>query len=124
MMFPEVLEQLTVAYNLGFQKAEKDDVEKFKEDLVNTLNSTYRKSKKDNLTVESIKDKEFFKVRFTEALDLVRTRKVFLYQGIVSKYRTHFIYTHAIMHGGLYRWRENSLPIFLFRKLKEILTRT
>jgi DNA primase large subunit len=81
MMFPEVLEQLTVAYNLGFQKAEKDDVEKFKEDLVNTLNSTYRKSKKDNLTVESIKDKEFFKVRFTEALDLVRTRKVFLYQG-------------------------------------------
>ena len=42
MMFPEVLEQLTVAYNLGFQKAEKDDVEKFKEDLVNTLNSTYR----------------------------------------------------------------------------------
>jgi len=81
MMFPEVLEQLTVAYNLGFQKAEKDDVEKFKEDLVNTMNSTYRKSKKDNVTVESIKDKEFFKVRFTEALDLVRTRKVFLYQG-------------------------------------------
>ena len=26
-------------------------------------------------------------------------------------------------HGGLYRWRENSLPIFLFQKLKEILTR-
>ena len=25
-------------------------------------------------------------------------------------------------HGGLYRWRENSLPIFLFQKLKEILT--
>ena len=30
---------------------------------------------------------------------------------------------HATMHGGLYRWRENSLPIFLFQKLKEILTR-
>ena len=27
------------------------------------------------------------------------------------------------IHGGLYRWRENSLPIFLFQKLKEILTR-
>ena len=26
------------------------------------------------------------------------------------------------IHGGLYRWRENSLPIFLFQKLKEILT--
>ena len=86
MMFPEVLEQLTVAYNLGFQKAEKDDVEKFKEDLVNTMNSTYRKSKKDNVTVESIKDKEFFKVRFTEALDLVRTRKVFLYQGMYCRH--------------------------------------
>ena len=97
MMFPEVLEQLTVAYNLGFQKAEKDDVEKFAEDLVNTMNSTYRKSKKDNLTVESIKDKEFFKVRFTEALDLVRTRKVFLYQGIVIKCLTLFTYTHAII---------------------------
>ena len=31
--------------------------------------------------------------------------------------------THSISHGGLYRWRENSLPIFLFQKLKEILTR-
>ena len=28
----------------------------------------------------------------------------------------------GIVHGGLYRWRENSLPIFLFQKLKEILT--
>ena len=28
----------------------------------------------------------------------------------------------AVGHGGLYRWRENSLPIFLFQKLKEILT--
>ena len=26
------------------------------------------------------------------------------------------------IHGGLYRWRENTLPIFLFQKLKEILT--
>ena len=26
-------------------------------------------------------------------------------------------------HGGLYRWRENSLPLFLYQKLKEILTR-
>ena len=24
-------------------------------------------------------------------------------------------------HGGLYRWRENSLTFFLYRKLKEIL---
>ena len=29
----------------------------------------------------------------------------------------------GISHGGLYRWRENSLPIFLFQKLKENLTR-
>ena len=28
-----------------------------------------------------------------------------------------------ILHGGLYRWRENSLPFFLYQKLKEILTR-
>ena len=27
-----------------------------------------------------------------------------------------------LSHGGLYRWRENLLPIFLFQKLKEILT--
>ena len=27
-----------------------------------------------------------------------------------------------LSHGGLYRWRENSLPIFIFQKLKEILT--
>ena len=26
-------------------------------------------------------------------------------------------------HGGLYRWRENSLPFLLYQKLKEILTR-
>ena len=26
-------------------------------------------------------------------------------------------------HGGLYRWRENSLPFFYIKKLKEILTR-
>ena len=26
------------------------------------------------------------------------------------------------IHGGLYRWRENSLPFFLFQKLKEIFT--
>ena len=95
MMFPEVLEQLTVAYNLGFQKAEKDDVEKFKEDLVNTMNSTYRKSKKDNVTVESIKDKEFFKVRFTEALDLVRTRKVFLFQGMYCCHISDTFYIHS-----------------------------
>ena len=29
----------------------------------------------------------------------------------------------TIAHGGLYRWRENSLPSFLYQKLKEILTR-
>ena len=28
----------------------------------------------------------------------------------------------TVTHGGLYRWSENSLPIFLFQKLKEILT--
>ena len=30
--------------------------------------------------------------------------------------------TYLLDHGGLYRWRENSLAIFLFQKLKEILT--
>ena len=28
-----------------------------------------------------------------------------------------------LVHGGLYRWRENSLAFFLYQKLKEILTR-
>ena len=81
MMFPEVLEDLTRSYNLGYQKAEKELIEKFKEELINTYNSTYRKVKGDNLNIDNIKDKEFYKVRFTEALDLVRTRKVYLYQG-------------------------------------------
>ena len=31
--------------------------------------------------------------------------------------------TLKFRHGGLYRWRENSLPFFLYQKLKEILTR-
>ena len=83
MMFPEVLEHLTLSYNLGYQKADKEDVEKYKTQLINTHNSTYRKlGKGDNLNIENIKDKEFFKVRFTEALDLVRTRKVFLSHGM------------------------------------------
>ena len=31
---------------------------------------------------------------------------------------------HCLLsHGGLYRWRENSLPFFLNQKLKEISTR-
>lgn len=81
MMFPEVLESLTQTYNLGYQKAEKELTERFKDELINTYNSTYRKSKSDNLNVDNVKDKEFYKVKFTEALDLVRGRKVFLYQG-------------------------------------------
>jgi len=81
LMFPTVLEQLTLSYNLGFQKAGKDEVERFKSQLINTYNSVYKKNFKDTLNNENIKDKEFFKVRFTEALDLVRTRKVYLYQG-------------------------------------------
>ena len=32
-------------------------------------------------------------------------------------------YHSWVIHGDLYRWRGNSLPIFLFQKLKEILTR-
>jgi hypothetical protein len=28
-----------------------------------------------------------------------------------------------IIHGGLYRWRENSFPFFLYQKLKEIFIR-
>ena len=28
-----------------------------------------------------------------------------------------------LVHGGLYRWRENSLAFLLYQKLKEILTR-
>ena len=36
-----------------------------------------------------------------------------------SSYKYHNI----LGHGGLYRWRENSLPFFLYQKLKEILTK-
>ena len=32
------------------------------------------------------------------------------------------VISYRFNHGGLYRWRENSLPIFLFQELKEILT--
>ena len=31
--------------------------------------------------------------------------------------------SNVLIHGGLHRWRENSLPFFLYQKLKEILTR-
>ena len=81
MMFPTVLEQLALSYNLGFQKAAKDEVERFKSHLINTYNSVWKKNFKDTLNNENVMEKEFFKVRFTEALDLVRTRKVYLYQG-------------------------------------------
>ena len=33
------------------------------------------------LNESSVCDKEFYKVKFTEALDLVRSRKVFIYEG-------------------------------------------
>ena len=46
-----------------------------------------------------------------------------LHSIIISFIRTSMYLAHILHHGGLYRWRENSLPIFLFRKLKEILTR-
>ena len=36
---------------------------------------------------------------------------------------SQLINEYLFSHGGLYRWRENSLPIFWFPKLKEILTR-
>ena len=56
-------------------------LEKFKTHLVQTYNSTYRRNKNDMLNESSVCDKEFYKVKFTEALDLVRSRKVFIYEG-------------------------------------------
>ena len=81
MLYPEVLDELTKANNFGYEKADKATVEKFKEYLADAYNSSYRRNKNDMLNEETVTEKEFFKVRFTEALDLVRTRKVFIHEG-------------------------------------------
>ena len=81
MLFPEVLEALTQNNALGYEKADEKTIERFKADLAQTYNSTYRRNKNDMLNESSVCDKEFYKVKFTEALDLVRTRKVFIYEG-------------------------------------------
>ena len=40
-----------------------------------------------------------------------------------GKFFSEALILASVNHGGLYRWRENSLPFFLHQKLKEILTR-
>ena len=81
MLYPEVLDELTKTNNFGYEKANKETIKDFKENLVDAYNSSYRRNKNDMLNESTVVEKEFFKVRFTEALDLVRTRKVFLHQG-------------------------------------------
>ena len=78
MLYPDTLRQMTEDYNLGYQQASPEEILKFTPQLLATHNSTYNKKSANE---EEISKKEFFKVRFTEALDLVRGRKVFIRGG-------------------------------------------
>ena len=78
MLYPDTLRQMTEDYNLGYQQASPEEILKFTPELLATYNSTYKKLPAKE---EEMSKKEFFKVRFTEALDLVRGRKVFLRGG-------------------------------------------
>lgn len=78
MLYPDTLRQMTEDYNLGYQQASPEEILKFTPQLLATYNSTYKKLPANE---EEMSKKEFFKVRFTEALDLVRGRKVFLRGG-------------------------------------------
>ena len=80
MLYPETLKELTESYNLGYQQARPEEVQKYSKELFATHNSTYKKVK-DVFNEEEMSRKEFYKVKFTEALDLVRGRKVFLLGG-------------------------------------------
>ena len=79
MLYPDTLRQMTEDYNLGYQQASPEEILKFTPQLLATYNSLYYNKKSAN--EEEISKKEFFKVRFTEALDLVRGRKVFIRGG-------------------------------------------
>ena len=80
MLYPDTLRQMTEDYNLGYQQASPEEILKFTPQLLATYNSTAFGTKK-SASEEEISKKEFFKVRFTEALDLVRGRKVFIRGG-------------------------------------------
>ena len=80
MLYPDTLRQMTEDYNLGYQQASPEEILKFTPQLLATYNSTAFGTKK-SANEEEISKKEFFKVRFTEALDLVRGRKVFIRGG-------------------------------------------
>ena len=80
MLYPDTLRQMTEDYNLGYQQASPEEILKFTPQLLATYNSTAFGTKK-SANEEEISKKEFFKVRFTEALDLVRSRKVFIRGG-------------------------------------------
>ena len=64
-------------------------------------------------------------LRSTDGLTvLARIEIVAILVHYQPSYNTsHTMKPSDLLHGGLYRWRENSLPFFLYQKLKEILTR-
>jgi DNA primase large subunit len=79
LLFPEVLQSLAKTYK-NYELIDKDILEVHKTDLLDTYNCTFKKDQ--NMTEDKIKETNFYKVNFTDALDLVKTRKVFIKKGI------------------------------------------
>jgi len=78
MLYPETLRELTESYNLGYEQASSEEIQIHASELFATHISSFKREK---INEDDISKREFFKVRFTEALDLVRGRKVYLRGG-------------------------------------------